>query len=298
MSPPSVFRFPLPVPVEVMRPVAVSAVPGLGERAASWQHSIKLDGWRTVALRYPDRLVLQSRAGTVITERFPEAAAALREALAPGTVLDGEICAFHPDGRLDFAALQRTPAHRAAAQIAVQFVAFDVLCTKGQDLRALPLSERWPALTTALDSSPLTPVLATSDRETALGWARDLAPLNVEGIVSRRWDSPYRPALKRAWVKHRSADTQDARILAVLGPPRRPRAVRILLEGRPRVTSPRLTTVQASEIARAVAGHLSPAQTDPDGQLVHEVLTDLIAEVRTTTGRHATTRFIRLRPNH
>ncbi|MEN8656155.1 hypothetical protein ABCR94_37695 [Streptomyces sp. 21So2-11] len=75
-----------------------SAVPGLGEPAGRWQNSIKLDGWRTVALRYPDRLVLQSRAGTVVTERFPEIAATLRQVLAPGTVLDGEIYAFHPDG--------------------------------------------------------------------------------------------------------------------------------------------------------------------------------------------------------
>ncbi|WP_225882429.1 ankyrin repeat domain-containing protein [Streptomyces aureocirculatus] len=78
----------------------------------------------------------------------------------------------------------------------------------------------------------------------------------VEGIVSRRWDNPYNPRLPRAWVKWRRTDPVDAAVLAVLGPPRRPHAVRVLLDGMPVTTSPRLTSVQAAQVARAVAGHL------------------------------------------
>ncbi|KUF17384.1 hypothetical protein [Streptomyces silvensis] len=284
--------WPLPLPVTVMRPAAVPAVPAGG----GYQHSIKVDGFRAIAAASAEKLVLHSRSGRDLSAEIPEAAALLRDVLPAGTVLDGEVCAVQDGARMDFAGLLRTAAWRRAHGMAVVYVVLDALALGGQDVRPLPLRQRWTLLGEALQGTPLRPVMATEDREVALQWAADLAPAGVEGIVSRRWDSPYNPRLARAWVKWRRTDTVDAAVLAVLGPPRRPHAVRVLLEGVAVTTSPRLTSVQAAQVARAAAGHLGAVRTRADGTAEHSVTAGLVAEVRATSGRHRTVTFVRLRP--
>lgn len=157
-------RTPLPLLIQVVRPNAVPEVPA----GTGWQHSIKLDGHRAVAVRTAEGYLLQSRSGRVTTSEFPEFAAAL-SVLAVEVVLDGEFCAVHTDGRMDFTALARTPAWRRAHGIGVVFTAFDVLAAgdPSRDVRPLPLFERWDLLAELLGDGPVRPVMATSDRETA-----------------------------------------------------------------------------------------------------------------------------------
>lgn len=66
----------------------------------------KMDGWRASLAHTDDgQVLLPTRAGRETTTRFPELVAAGR-ALPPGTVLDGEACAW-TNGRLDFGVVQR-----------------------------------------------------------------------------------------------------------------------------------------------------------------------------------------------
>ncbi|MFI6689686.1 hypothetical protein [Streptomyces sp. NPDC050485] len=99
-------------------------------------------------------------------------------------------------------------------------------------------------------------------------------------------------------MKWRTADTVDAPLIAVLGPVRRPRAVQVLLDGKPVVTSPRLDTVRAAHVAQAVAGHLLPREAASGRQAAPTNIRwqGLVAEVRVTTGRHRVVRLVRLRP--
>lgn len=273
-----------------MRPSPVPRVP----EGSGWQHGAKLDGFRAVAAWLPDRLHLHSRTGRRFTE-FPELLA-LREALPAGTVLDGEICAVSAEGRMDFDALQRTAAYRRAHGIALSYTVFDLLAD-GEDCRPLPLTDRWARLTALLDSqSMVRPVLATDDREQALALARDLAPMGVEGIVSRRWTSRYDPRLSRGWVKWRTAESQDATVVGVVGPVRRPWAVQVRLGGTVVTTSPRLAPADAVRVGQRLEGHVGERLADAGGQPVHAVTKEVVAEVRRTGGRHSTTRFVRLRP--
>ncbi|MEV8607953.1 hypothetical protein AB0383_08425 [Amycolatopsis sp. NPDC051373] len=84
----------LPLRLAVAEPAAMLPEAGHG-------YEPQLDGWRCL-IHVPARAV-QSRAGSDLTDRFPgvlEAAATLGR-----VVLDGEIVAYRPEGRLDFAAL-------------------------------------------------------------------------------------------------------------------------------------------------------------------------------------------------
>ncbi|MFJ4096686.1 DNA ligase [Kitasatospora sp. NPDC089913] len=282
-----------------MRPAAVPAVPpadGLG--GAGVLYELKLDGFRCVAFaRGPDRPpFLQSRSGRDLAAEFPPIAAAVAR-LPAGLVLDAELVAWR-GGRFAFEELLRTRRDRAAEDVALGLVAFDVLALPGRDVRSLPLADRRRLLLAALAEvpPPVQPVLATTDRAEALTWMEQLADTGVEGLVCKAAGSSYRPrGAGRVWVKYRRGDTADATVRAVTGPPARPRAVVLELEdGRVLLSSPPLSPLQSRQVAELAAGRLGAPVHDPQYGDVRPLAVPLRAEV-TVTGRPPSARFVRLR---
>lgn len=289
-------------PVEVMRPTAVRELPTAARPDAHpLQYSLKMDGFRAVAFALDGRTVLQSRSYRDLAPDFPSLAANLNRVLKPGVVLDGEICAWS-HGRLEFTELLSTEARRRAAGTTLIYVAFDCLATPspegGCDIRALPLAARWEHLLDQLrDAAPYAQqVMTTQDREEALLIADSLTSVGIEGIVAKQLDAPYRPDRRSAWVKWRHAETVDGRILGIVGPTARPHAVIVELDdGTRKITSPRLDPPQSRRVAEAVTGRLGKAERTTDGLIVHAVTEGPLAEVHQGSGRHATTRFVRIR---
>jgi bifunctional non-homologous end joining protein LigD len=143
--------------------------------------------------------------GIDATGRFPELAG-LAGAVGADAVLDGEVIAYR-DGRPDFGQLQArmhvTAAHevaRRAAEVPVSFAVFDLLRLDGHDLCALPWRDRRRLLEALLEAGPswrLSPV--HDDGAELLEVARDQG---LEGIVSKRVDSPYLPGKRSpSWRK-------------------------------------------------------------------------------------------------
>ncbi|MGW0670655.1 ATP-dependent DNA ligase [Streptomyces sp. NPDC002746] len=286
----------LPVPVSLMRPSTVSSVPA----GPGWSHAMKLDGWRGAVHRLGGQFLVHSRSGRDITRELPELRTVLTD--LPDCVLDGEIVAAHADGRMDFGALARTPAWRASRGIAVVFTAFDILAFADlpggpvRDVRSRPLRERLLLLEQALAGRDVRWVPGIDSADEAVQQARDLAPLGVEGVVSRRLDSPYSSRASRAWVKWRTdGDPADAKVIAVIGPVHRPWALRVLVDGQASETSPRLDSVRAAEVGRQLTGHVGARRQRDDGSEEHLVVGVVLAEVRAPVGRHGSLRFVRLR---
>ncbi|WP_234321149.1 hypothetical protein [Streptomyces katrae] len=93
------------------------------------------------------RLLLQTRRGVLVQDRFPDLVAAA-EQLPEGLVLDGELVVWDTAaGRLSCQALQRRAAARGrtatafAAKTPAFFIAFDALQIDGIELLALPYAE-------------------------------------------------------------------------------------------------------------------------------------------------------------
>ncbi len=63
-----------------------------------WLYEPKWDGFRCLAFRHGDEVVLQSKAGQPLGRYFPEMVEALRELPARTFVLDGEIVIFENSG--------------------------------------------------------------------------------------------------------------------------------------------------------------------------------------------------------
>jgi DNA ligase-1 len=178
---------------------------------ATWQIEWKWDGIRAQLIRRNDQCFIWSRGEDLITERFPEVTVAA-QALANGTVLDGELVAWKDARVQPFALLQQRIGRKKLSaailkDIPVRFLAYDLLEEQHTDLRAFPLRERRARLEALLASTPSAIVL--SSLVVADGSWDDFGQLRaqsrsrgVEGLMLKALDSPYGTGRERgAWWK-------------------------------------------------------------------------------------------------
>jgi ATP-dependent DNA ligase len=199
--------------------------------AGRYLYEPKWDGFRAIAFVDDDGgMQLRSRRGSHFNQAFPEVAQAVQEYLPPDTVVDGEIVRWTPEGRLDFAAVQRRNiAGRRSAELArtepCHYIVFDVLEARGQDLRPAPLIVRRQALEELFASVPpaatLTLSMLTTDADEACRWFRTLIVAGVEGIMIKPAGDPYRPGT-RGWMKYKHRTTTEAIVGGVTGTLARP----------------------------------------------------------------------------
>ncbi len=133
-----------PYPFFLAHPLTIP-VASLGA-ASEWLVEWKWDGIRAQLVRRGGTTCVWSRGEELVTERFPELAAA--GALVPDeTVIDGEIVVMKDGNVAPFAALQtrigrKLLSARILASAPVVLLAYDLLEDHGQDLRNLPQHER------------------------------------------------------------------------------------------------------------------------------------------------------------
>lgn len=192
-----------------MRPML--ATPGPVDRARplvptgpQWSHEIKWDGIRLLAGVGETGLRLSTRTERDVTVAFPELHSLAR--IASDVLLDGEVVTL-VDGRPSFTALAErvhTVSARRAEQLAaarpVTYLAFDLLRVDGLDLTALPWQARREALEQLLPGSG--PVRLSPVYQDGRGLLSATAEQGLEGVVSKRVASPYRPGVRsRDWLK-------------------------------------------------------------------------------------------------
>ncbi|MFD9574906.1 ATP-dependent DNA ligase [Streptomyces sp. NPDC059982] len=320
-------------PFEPMLAQAAEYVPGSSVLASGFAAEQKFDGHRAILFTPTGpggRLLLQTRRGSLVQDRFPELVAAA-EQLPDGLVLDGELVVWDTEaGRLSFEALQRRAAARGrtatalAAKTPAFFIAFDALQIDGTELLALAYTERRRRLEVLFAAraltAPWTLCPMTTDPDKAREWLEDWTDVTgVEGLVVKAMNQRYRPGVRdRAWTKIRRRNTTEAIIGAITGTLNRPQ---LLILGRHDPTGhlrPIGRTVPLRpDTARELAEHLTPASSGHpwtgakfssawgtrdllDTTLVQP---DLVAEISTDTSidhggvyRHPT-RYVRLRPD-
>ena len=190
------------------------AIDDLGARE-DWLVEWKWDGIRAQLIHRAGDVFLWSRGEELITGRFPEIASAAG-ALPTGTVLDGEVLAFGEGMPRPFADLQRRIGRQrrvqeVAGEVPVVFLAYDILEDHGADIRHLPLRERRQHLLRILEVRLDNRIRVSEELDAptwvALGALRDESRVrNVEGLMLKRWTSPYRPGRRRGdWWKWKIA---------------------------------------------------------------------------------------------
>ena len=164
-----------------------------------WGHEIKFDGYRMQMRVVGGKASLRTRKGLDWTARFPEIAET--GAKLPDCLLDGEICALDTRGVPSFAALQAALVEEKTDGLV--FFLFDALFADGRDLRARPVEERKRHLFELLRPKALSPRLRYVEHfETAADVVlKSACRMALEGVVSKRLDSPYRSGRGDTWLK-------------------------------------------------------------------------------------------------
>jgi bifunctional non-homologous end joining protein LigD len=162
--------------------------------AGQWLHEIKHDGFRVIARKDGPRVRPYSRPGSDLTHRFP---------LIVETLARLRSCIRGRGYRLRVASFDLVCHHRANERIFL--FAFDLIELNGDDLRHDSLESRKATLKMILAKAWPRPRFnehMEGDGETVF---RHACKLGLEGIVSKRKDSPYRTGRSLDWLKMKNS---------------------------------------------------------------------------------------------
>ncbi len=185
-----------------------------------WQYEPKWDGFRCLAFRDGSKVRLQSKAGKPLDRYFPDVVESLAGLGADRFVLDGEIV-IAVGGRLSFDELLLR-VHPAASRVRTlveahraRLVVFDLLVdARGRSLVGLPLAERRPRLDAFAKSwfprgKAIVRSRATRRVGTARTWLAGGDGGDLDGVVAKRLDEPYRSGVRDGMVKVKRQRTAD-----------------------------------------------------------------------------------------
>ncbi len=205
-------------------------------RGENWAYEPKWDGFRCLAFRKGNKVLLQSKAGQPLGRYFPEMVEALAKLPAKQFVLDGEIVILQ-DGHLSFddLLLRIHPAEsrirKLSRETPASYLVFDLLIDEqGKLLIERPLSERRekleelfrqftiahpgkpgpsgaPEVSTGVPQVRLSP--SVRDISTARRWLTELAAGGFDGVVAKQLDCAYAPGERTAMRKIKRIRTAD-----------------------------------------------------------------------------------------
>jgi DNA ligase D-like protein (predicted ligase) len=187
--------------VEPMQCLLVSKLP----EGEDWEYELKLDGYRTLAVKHGGRVTLFSRNKKSFNTRFPGVVAALAN-LPDDSIIDGEIVAMDESGRPSFNRLQNFSANADA----ITFFAFDLLMWRGENLQRQPLEKRRTLLRGRAIPKMPTARFSESFQVPADQMVSAVRAQGLEGVVAKRRSSSYEPGRRSgAWVKMRIGGGQE-----------------------------------------------------------------------------------------
>jgi ATP-dependent DNA ligase len=177
-------------------PTAASGPPS----GPGWLHEIKHDGFRVIARKIDERVRLYSRPGNDLTDRFPLIVEDLARLRAGSCIIDGEAVSCGDDG---IASFERMRDWRHGGSVFLW--AFDLIELDGNDLRRDPLAVRKATLASLVaHAAPGLRLNEHLDHDDGPLVFEHACRLGLEGIVSKRRDSPYRSGRSRDWIKSKN----------------------------------------------------------------------------------------------
>lgn len=178
-----------------------------------WLHEIKHDGYRAQAQLNDGTPRIFTRRGYDWSTRMPTVSAAVRALPVKSVILDGELVAVDAKGQPVFyelpAAVAAKPSRVTARLI---YYAFDLLYLDGYDLRGALLIERKRLLEALLNNARGLQLIKYVEHLDADGPVvlEHVCRLGLEGIVSKRADSPYRSGKRPDWIKTKCPAWREA----------------------------------------------------------------------------------------
>jgi ATP-dependent DNA ligase len=188
-------------------------------KSPGWLYQPKWDGFRCLVFRDGPEVELQSKAGKPLGRYFPEVVARVGAIAAERFVLDGEIVvpvqgAFSFDDLLQRIHPAESRINRLAREHPATLVVFDLLVDEaGAALVEEALTVRQPRLNRFarrhLAARPgITLSESTVDPKAAAGWLAS-GDVNLDGVIAKRLDAPYRSGERTGMQKVKRVRTAD-----------------------------------------------------------------------------------------
>ncbi|MFE3102859.1 ATP-dependent DNA ligase [Nocardia tengchongensis] len=195
-QPVSAPRAPAPLPRGI-EPMLATAGDVTTLDAGQWAFETKWDGFRLVAEIEDGAVTLRSRAGHVVTGKYPGLAVLGAELSGHAAVLDGEAVVFDEHGGANLGLL-RADSDRAV------FLAFDLLYLDGTSLVRKRYDDRRRVLE-ALAGQARSLIVPPQLRGSGADALRYSQEHGMEGVVAKRRDSVYLPGRRgQSWIKTRN----------------------------------------------------------------------------------------------
>jgi bifunctional non-homologous end joining protein LigD len=180
-----------------------------------WLFEIKWDGYRAIAEKKKNDILLYSRNGLNFQPTYPLVVDHLKNINADA-VLDGEIVVLADDGRPDFQFLQHYSENQDRP---IQYYVFDLLELNGKDTTSLPLIDRKELLKKIIP--PDNPIIKYSDHilEKGKSFFQVSKEKDLEGIMAKKIDSKYYPGKRtKEWLKIKNHKTVEVIIAGYTEP--------------------------------------------------------------------------------
>jgi bifunctional non-homologous end joining protein LigD len=174
-----------------------------------WLHEIKFDGYRIEARLERGKVRLLTRKQLDWTHRFERIAKAIAALRAETALFDGELVVESENGVSSFSLLQ-TDLKDGRDDRFVYWI-FDLLHLDGRDFTSEPLTVRKAALQRLLrDQSRNGPVrYAEHFEERGSVIFKHACDMNLEGIISKLRDAPYRSGRSENFIKVKCHNAQE-----------------------------------------------------------------------------------------
>jgi len=184
------------------------------EKYKDWYVSLKYDGTRQFLMGTDTGTELHNKRGTNKTRHFPEITKEI--ALPKGVVLDGETIVtdeLHPHGNKNV--LQKRdggkPGGRKSGrknfkqkmkmkQYSAQFVAFDILRYKGENVRDMPIEKRRELLKTVVEGLGDEVTISKRYDNFNKAW-NEVTENKMEGVILKKPESRYPEGRTPTWRK-------------------------------------------------------------------------------------------------
>jgi len=254
----------------------------------NWLHEVKLDGYRILCILKNGAARLYTRNQNDWTGAFAHIARAAQRLPVEQAVIDGEVVILNAKGISDFQALQNLMKMGRHGDIL--YYAFDIVHCNGYDLTATPLIERKELLRQLLQNEP--DPLRYSDHIQGHGKTthEQACQFGLEGIVSKKIDSPYRQTRSKDWLKTKCRARQEFVIGGYIDPGGSRKHFGALLlgyyDGPDLIYCGRAGTGFTEQSLKRIHGELTarkrdtrPFKNPPDVRKAHWVEPELVAEV-------------------
>lgn len=175
--------------------------------SSQWLHEIKFDGYRILAYKNDKEVILKSRNNKDWTNDLASIAAAVKALPIKNIILDGEVVVLDKEGKSDFQLLQNSI--KSINKSPFKYFIFDIPYFDQYDLRDMPLLERKAILKNILNPGSSTLIYNDHIIKDGQEMFEHSCHFALEGIVSKKIDSPYISKRSKDWLKIKCLKRQE-----------------------------------------------------------------------------------------